>query len=90
MQNTKNDLNHVQHEIQRLKDTNIGLQNELNNVNQQLEDAKALYGVCGKELFGARVFLTKAEFSTSEMGEKVTALNEEIFHVAATWRGNYS
>ena len=90
MQNTKNDLNHVQHKIQQLKDTNISLQNELNNVNQQLEDAKALCGVCRKELFGAWVFLTKAELLTLEMGEKVTALNEEIFHVAATWRGNYS
>ena len=85
LKNTKNRLNHVQHENQQLKDTNSGLQNECNNVRQQLKDAKALCEVFGKELFDARAFLTKANaLSISEVGEKVTALNEEIVLAAAT------
>ena len=74
----------IQHENQS-KDTIKGLQNELMNIHQQLEDSKALSEVRGKELFGAQVFLTKADtLSISEVGEKVTALNEEIFQAAAT------
>ena len=61
------------------------LQIELSNVHQQLEDAKTLSEVRGKKLVGAQVFLTKADtLSISEVGEKVTALNEEIFQAAAT------
>ena len=72
--------NQLQHESQRSKD----LENELINVHRQLEDAKALSEVRGKELFGARAFLTKANtISISEVGEKVAALNEEIFQAAA-------
>jgi hypothetical protein len=75
----------LQHDKQRLKDFNSSLQNELNNIHQQLEDAKNLSEVRGKELFGAQVFLTKADtLSISEVGERVTALNEEIFQAAAT------
>jgi len=78
-------INYLQHENQRSKDTINGLQNELMAVHQQLDDAKALSEVRGKELFGAQVFLTKADtLSISEVGEKVTALNEEIFQAAAT------
>ena len=78
-------VQHLQHEIQRARDTIGGFQNELNNVHQQLEDAKALSEVRGKELVGAQVFLTKADtLSISEVGEKVTALNEELFQAAAT------
>jgi hypothetical protein len=77
-------IEQLQHEKQRLKDFNSSLQNELNNVHQQ-EDDKNLSEVPGKELFRAQVFLTKADtLSISEVGEKVTALNEEIFQAAAT------
>jgi hypothetical protein len=75
----------LQHQNQRLKDSINGLQNELMNVNQQLEYAKNLSEVRGKELVDSQVFLTKADtLSISEVGEKVTALNEEIFQAAAT------
>ena len=78
-------IGNLQHENQRFKDSVSGLQNELNNVHQQLDDAINLSEVRGKELFGAQVFLTKADtLSISEVGEKVTALNEEIFQAAAT------
>ena len=57
----------------------------MNIVHQQLEDAKNLSQVRGKELFGGQVFLTKAAtLSISKVGEKVTALNEENFQAAAT------
>ena len=70
---------------QQSKDFISSLQNELINVLQQLEDAKTLSEVRGKELLGAQVFLTKADtLSISEVGEKVTALNEEVFQAAAT------
>ena len=79
-------IDHLQQENQRSKDLNNGLQNELNNVGQQLEEAKALCEVRGKELHGAQNFLTKADtLSISEVGEKLTALNEEIFQAAATF-----
>ena len=75
-------IDHLQHEDQRSKDSITGLQNELNNVRQQLEDAKALSEVGGKELFGAQAQVDR--ISISEVGEKVTALNEKIFHAAVT------
>ena len=73
-------IGHLQHEMQRSKDSNNDLQNDLNNVRQQLEDAKKHSEVCGEEHFGVQVHT----FSISEMEEKVTALNEEIFQAAAT------
>ena len=79
------ELSKLQHEVQQSRDTITGLQNELNNVYQQLEDAKTLSEARGKELAGSEDFLTKADtLSISEVGEKVSALNEEIFQVAAT------
>ena len=78
-------IEHLQQENQRSRDSNNSLQNELNNVRQQLGDSKALSEARGKELVGSQVFLTKADtLSISEVGEKVTALNEEIFQAAAT------
>ena len=78
-------IGHLQHETQRFKDSISGLQNELYNIHQQLEDAKNLSEVRRKELFGAQVFLTKADtLSISEVGEKVATLNEGIFQAAAT------
>ena len=77
----------LQHESQRSKDTINSLQNELVNVLQQLnrddsdDKAQALCEVCGKQLFEAQVDTLS---SISEVGEKVTALNEEIFQAAAT------
>ena len=78
-------VGYLEQEKQRAKDIINGLQNELNNIHHQLEDAKNLSEIRGKELVGAQVFLTKADtISISEVGEKVTALNEEIFQAAAT------
>ena len=76
-------IGNLQHENQRFKDSISGFQNELNIVHQQLEDAKT--EVRRKELFGAHALSTKADIlSISEVGEKVTSLNEEIFQAAAT------
>ena len=106
-------IQHLQHELQRSRDTTNGFQNELNNVRQQLEDAKTLSEVRGKELdlqheshrpkdFISNLpnlinvhqkldpetlsdFSTKTdELSISKVGDKVNALNEEIFQLAAT------
>ena len=67
-------IDHLQHENQRLKDSMNGLQRESESNEVQ-----------GKELLGSQVFLTKVNaVSISEVGEKVTALNEEIFQAAAT------
>ena len=77
-------IGNLQHENQRLKDSISGFQNELKIVHQKLEDAKTK--IREKELFGAHALSTsKADIlSISEVGEKVTALNEEIFQAAAT------
>ena len=74
------DVDHLQQECQRLKDSINGLQNDLNNVHQQLEDAKTLSEVRERRLIGAQV----DTISISEVGDKVTALNEHIFQAAAT------
>ena len=71
-------IDHLELENQRLRDTIIGSQGEL-NVHQQLEDAKTLFEVREKELSGVQV----DTLSISEVGEKVAALNEEIFQAAA-------
>ncbi|KAJ3539372.1 hypothetical protein NMY22_g4767 [Coprinellus aureogranulatus] len=71
---------HVHHLDTELKST----KHELNAVKQQLSDAVNLSEVRGKELKGAQVFLTKADtLSVSDVVQKVTALNEEIFQMAA-------
>ncbi|KAF6743402.1 hypothetical protein DFP72DRAFT_933537 [Ephemerocybe angulata] len=57
---------------------------ELGAVKQQLSDAVNLSEVRGKELKGAQVFLTKADtLSVTDVVQKVNALNEEIFQMAA-------
>ena len=68
-------------ESQRSKDTINALQNELNDVHQQLEDAKALSEAREKKLFAAQVDDT---LSIAEVGEKVFALNEENLQAATT------
>jgi len=61
-----------------------GAKNELSGVKQQLSDAVNLSEVRGKELKGAQVFLTKADtLSVTDVIQKVGALNEEIFQMAA-------
>ena len=75
------DVGHLQQECQRLKKSIKGLQNDLNNVHQQLEDAKTLSEVREKKLISAQI--DTISISDSEVGEKVTALNEEIFQAAA-------
>ena len=83
LRSAKHHISELQHERQRIIDHANGLQNELNNVHQQLEDAKTLSEVHRKE---PQVFLTKADtLSISEVREKVTVLNEEIFQAAATF-----
>ena len=80
-------IDNLQQENKRSKDTISSLQNELINVHQQLEDAKNLSEVHETELVDSSspAILTKADtLSISEVGEKVTALNEEIFQAAAT------
>ena len=49
------------------------------NIHQKL-DAKNLFDVSGPQIFSTKA----ATLSISEVGEKVTALNEEIFQAAAT------
>ena len=50
------------------------------DVHQQLENAKKTLQVRRKKLLGAQV----DALSTSEVGKKVTALNEENFQAATT------
>ena len=75
------DIGHLQHECQRSKNFINSLQNELSNIRLQLEDGKTLSKVREKRLSGAQ--LEVDTLSISEVGEKVTALNEEIFQAAA-------
>ena len=74
---TNEEMNRLQHESERSKDFISDLQN-LINVHQEL-DSKTLSGVSSPQ-----VFSTKADtLSISEVGKKVTVLNEEIFQAAA-------
>jgi hypothetical protein len=76
-------IGHLQDESQRSKDSISGLQNELNDVHQQLEDAKTLSDVLGPQS-------TKPDtLSISGVGEKVTALNEEIPGCSYTRKVSY-
>jgi len=78
------ELQKSQHQVHRLLDDNRSLTHELEAVKVQLTDAKTLSEVRGKELKGAQVFLTKADtLSTTDVVQKVNALNEEIFQAAA-------
>ena len=78
------ELQRSQHQVHRLLDDNRSLTHELEAVKVQLADAKTLSEVRGKELKGAQVFLTKADtLSTTDVVQKVNALNEEIFQAAA-------
>lgn len=71
---------HVAHLDNELKT----VRHELSAVKQQLSDAVNLSEVRGKELKGAQVFLTKADtLSVTDVIQKVHALNEEIFQMAA-------
>ncbi|KAJ3511986.1 hypothetical protein NLJ89_g3784 [Agrocybe chaxingu] len=75
----------LQHERQKLVETNRSLSHELQAVNRRLEETKALSDTRGKELIGAQAFLTKADsLSISDVVQKVEGLNEEIFQVAAS------
>ncbi|EDR07710.1 uncharacterized protein LACBIDRAFT_294481 [Laccaria bicolor S238N-H82] len=78
------ELQRSQHQVHRLLDDVRSLTHELEAVKSQLADAKTLSEVRGKELKGAQVFLTKADtLSTTDVVQKVNALNEEIFQAAA-------
>ncbi|KAJ2917958.1 hypothetical protein MD484_g2425, partial [Candolleomyces efflorescens] len=71
---------HIHAQDEELK----SVRNELAAVKQQLSDAVNLSEVRGKELKGAQVFLTKADtLSVTDVVQKVSALNEEIFQMAA-------
>ena len=67
----------LQHENQRLKDIITG--SNLQDVHQK-PDPKTLSDVSGPQVFSTKV----DTLSIPEVGERVTALNEEIFQVAAT------
>ena len=72
------------HLVHRLLEENRSLTHELEAVKAQLADAKTLSEAKDKELKGAQVFLTKADtLSTTDVVQKVNALNEEIFQSAA-------
>ncbi|KJA20500.1 hypothetical protein HYPSUDRAFT_815743 [Hypholoma sublateritium FD-334 SS-4] len=80
----RNDLQHLHGDLQRYREKTNSLTNELNHVYEDLEASRQLSDVRGKELLGAQVFLTKADMlSVSELTQKVTDLNDEIFQAAA-------
>ena len=82
LRNANTHINQLLQEKQRWNDQMNGLPNESNNVGQQLEHARTLSAVCGKDPFGAQVKVDDT-LSISEVGEKVTALNREIVRAAA-------
>ena len=80
----KGELQHLHGEVHRYREKNSSLQTELGHVYEDLEASRQLSDVRGKELLGAQVFLTKADMlSVSELTQKVTDLNDEIFQAAA-------
>ena len=75
-----------QAEVERnsLKGANMGQEKELSMLRAKLKDTQDLAASRGKELVGTQVFLTKADsWSISEIMDKVSNLNEEIFQAAA-------
>ena len=75
------DIEQLRLEKQRMKDV-IGslLQNEPNNIHGKVEDGRTL-----PDVLDGQDFSTEADtLSISEVGEKVAALNEEIYQAAAT------
>ena len=77
-------IDNLRHDNQRSTDTISSLQNELINIYQQLKDAEKLSEVREKDLFLANADTLTISESELEVGEKVTALNVEIFRAAAT------
>jgi len=72
------------HQVHRLLEENRSLKDKLEDVESQLADAKILLEAKRKELKAAQVFLTTADtLSTTDVVEKVNALNDEIFQAAA-------
>jgi hypothetical protein len=72
------------HQVHRLLEENRSLTHELEAVKLQLADAKTLVEIRGKELKGAQVFLLKADtVSTTDVVQKVIALNKEILQAAS-------
>jgi len=71
-------------QVHHLLEENRSLKDELEDVKVQLADANILLEAKRKELKGAQVFLTKADrLSTTDIVQKVNALNNEIFQAAA-------
>jgi regulator of replication initiation timing len=80
----KKDAIALQDQVHRLFEENQSLKDEIEDVKAQLADAKTLSEIRGKELKDAQVWLTKADtLSTTDVVQKVIALNEEIFQAAA-------
>ena len=77
-------IDNLRHDNQRSTDTISSLQNELINIYRQLKDAEKLSEVREKDLFLANADTLTISESELEVGEKVTALNVEIFRAAAT------
>jgi len=71
-------------QIDHLNSGNDSMKRELKAVGSLLTDAQNLSQVRAEELKGAQVFLTKADMiSTTDVVQKVTTLNTEIFHTAS-------
>jgi hypothetical protein len=79
------ELQRSQRQVCSLLDDNRSLTPEIEAVKAQLVDAKSLLEAKCKELKDAQVFLaTRADtLSTTDVVQKVNALNEEIFQAAA-------
>lgn len=76
----KGELQHLDGEVQRYREKSNSFQNlnELNRVYEDLEASRQL------SLLNAQVFLTQADIlSVSELTQKVTDINDEIFQAAA-------
>jgi len=79
---------HYQDELKqqrkKYKSTIEGLEYEVGNLQHKFNEVTSLSDTRGRELAGAQTFLSTADtISVSEVVDKVTALNEEIFQAAA-------
>ena len=79
---------HYQDELKqqrkKYKNTIEGFEYEVDNLQHKFNEVTSLSDIRGRELAGAQTFLSTADtISVSEVVDKVTALNEEIFQAAA-------
>ncbi len=89
--NIQDEANHLRsenrslkNELQQSREKYDYLSNAYKRVCRELEDSRRLADVRGRELFGAQEFLTTSDIvSVSEISQKVTELNDEIFQASA-------